>query len=141
MTAPTEPQLLAQQVLDHIRMNPRQHSQVTWVNPSHCGTTRCVAGWAVFLTTGSDLVDFRGIDFVVPRGLAYRETGARLLGLNRLDAGKLFFDVNDAEAVHALEFLAKGDPIDWQQVAPRLSEESQIDGVTHIVGTRPGAIV
>lgn len=36
-------------VLDHIRMNPKEHDQSTWGAQTDCGTTMCFAGTAVHL--------------------------------------------------------------------------------------------
>ncbi len=44
---------LAEAVLRHVLANPEQHFQGTWTNrddePVDCGTTACLAGWAVIL--------------------------------------------------------------------------------------------
>lgn len=48
---------LAQKVLDHVEAHPEQHDNSIWVNTgqttveqgSLCGTTACLAGWAVLL--------------------------------------------------------------------------------------------
>lgn len=40
---------LLTRVRDHIRAHPEQHDQFYWVRKSECGTTGCIAGWAVLL--------------------------------------------------------------------------------------------
>lgn len=41
---------LAQKVLGHVRAHPELHDQSRWVNsPYDCGTSACLAGWAVLL--------------------------------------------------------------------------------------------
>lgn len=44
---------LAEAVLRHVLAHPEQHFQGTWTNRDHepvdCGTTACLAGWAVIL--------------------------------------------------------------------------------------------
>lgn len=101
------PDVLARRIWDHISDHPQTHNQSNWVTYTPgCGTTRCVAGWAVYLTTGEDLTV----------GASYMEAGQQLLGLSDLDTHRLFLHASNRGAVRALEFLAKGDPIDWDQV-------------------------
>lgn len=40
---------LLEQVRDYIALHPEEHDQQTWAQRTSCGTTRCVAGTAVFL--------------------------------------------------------------------------------------------
>lgn len=49
-------QELFKKVHDVISATPRDLEMSTWEEPENqCGTTRCVAGWAIFLTTGKPL--------------------------------------------------------------------------------------
>ena len=75
-----------------------------------CGTTRCVAGWAVHFASnpGEGAWDAR-IRLAVELGLdghSWMRVGARLLGLNEYDADVLFLQYGEAEAVEALRKLA-----------------------------------
>lgn len=51
---------LAQKVLAHVVEHPEQHDQLVWMDPrpggfrrdnGYCGTTACLAGWAVAFNT------------------------------------------------------------------------------------------
>jgi hypothetical protein len=90
----------AQVVLDIIRLNPEHHDQHSWVN--ECGTTACIAGWVALLHPEMKL------NHVL--------TGAIGLEISLPEADRLFFTFDNDQAVHALEYLAKGEPIDWQAV-------------------------
>jgi hypothetical protein len=84
-----------------------------------CGTTRCVAGWAVALTTGTPLfVNFGGgrhpavKELFQERGLEvhtddFVDLGAALLGLEQADAYTLFFS-SDRVASTVVELFAQG---------------------------------
>jgi hypothetical protein len=45
---------LFKKIHEVVSANPQRHDQATWEGQSvgDCGTTRCVAGWAVHLATG-----------------------------------------------------------------------------------------
>lgn len=103
-TKPAVGQETAQAVLEIIRLHPEQHGQQTWEEHVSCGTTRCVGGWAQFLHY--ETVD---VEFAPGRG-------RQLLGLDTVDAYRLFYGTSNSEAVHALEYVAKGDRIDWPAV-------------------------
>lgn len=108
---PARGQETAQAVLDIVRMNPEQHDQNVWETgdlEDECGTTRCVAGWAVHLH-GHNVIDVLMVDGMI-------RLGCELLDIDTLEGVRLFKWTSDKEAVHALEYLAKGDPIDWEAV-------------------------
>lgn len=115
----------ARVVLDIVRQFPERHLQRFFeatpgdlqvhsavydsmgaTNPTigKCGTTRCVAGWTMMVHRGA----WNGDEF----------EAARMLGItNYLDADHLFFGcMNEDKAVAALEYLAKGDRIDWDKL-------------------------
>jgi hypothetical protein len=115
----------ARVVLDIVRQFPEHHLQNFFEMPEYtrrvlypeqhrlnskiadkCGTTRCVAGWAQFVHLGL----WNGDEY----------EAARMLGIHDEDeADHLFFHcMNEDKALGALEYLAKGDPIDW----PKLNE-------------------
>lgn len=75
------------------------------VGAGKCGTTRCVAGWAQFVHLGQWNGD--------------ENQAARMLGLGggSEDAEHLFYHcMNEDKAIGALEYLAKGDRIDWNKL-------------------------
>lgn len=105
------PQELARQIWDHISAHPEEHDQRWWkanhdlhLAPERCGTTRCIAGWAVYFTQGCD---------TVMTVYGYLKDGSKLLGLSIYDAHLLFLHTDDRQAVEALECVVKGDTIDW----------------------------
>jgi hypothetical protein len=73
-----------QQVVDYLRANPDKHNQGEWV----CGTTGCIAGWAVAL---SGLTDISNLHAAHDEGeLDVEGEGKQLLGLNDREAYALF---------------------------------------------------
>ncbi len=40
---------LGQQIISVIEANPHLHDQQYYNHESHCGTTYCIAGWAIYL--------------------------------------------------------------------------------------------
>lgn len=127
------PMQLRQAVLDQIVTYPQTHDQRDWV--SDCGTTACVAGWALILSSGH-----------LPAGEAFDilEEAQELLELSDYDAIRLFHYTNNSQACHALKFLANGDPVDWEEVGHKLSRtrnEHQVNlMVKHDMGVYRGTI-
>lgn len=108
----------AQAVLDKIRMHPELHDQNFFDMDKHCGTSHCVAGWAIDIhkkLNPNVLLDCDHNDSLGYSG----SIGAKLLCLNEEDADILFYRTNNQQALHAMEYLAKGDRIDWEAVQPR----------------------
>jgi len=142
------PQETAQAVLEQIRMNPETHSQEHWEAKdglpeglsgpasadSRCGTTRCVAGWAMYLHGYTAMLhqDYLlgrpegDLDPVHVSGIWWRNAlgsqvgvyheASKLLGIKGRDAYNLFYHATNSQALHALEYLAKGEAIDWNAV-------------------------
>jgi hypothetical protein len=102
----------AQAVLDIINAYPRLHDQSYFQVPTMCGTTRCVAGWAIYLHHG-DVYDRTWRDL---RGQATDAIAASLLSLSEVDASCLFYGTTNDQAVAALRYLANGEAIDWKEV-------------------------
>lgn len=100
----------AQFILDIIKAAPHRHDQSTWQMDDTCGTTRCVGGWAAFLHPDVFL------DSIEEEEGRFTATGMKTLKLCYDEAATLFYDTDNAEAVRALEFLAKGEVIDWRAV-------------------------
>lgn len=84
----------------------------SWANREHrdCGTTRCMAGWAIHFTTGQPLFDADDEEHPSVQALAetlgvqpYMEIlGRELLGLDRYTAGQVFYLSNQ----NAKEFIS-----------------------------------
>lgn len=98
---------------------PELHHQNFWeaapeVTDS-CGTTRCVAGWAVWLkavdlglmsrkrdAVSNDIVravaehyDLASITPIIATDVTFEKLGAAILGLNENEAASLFYDLNN----------------------------------------------
>lgn len=101
-----------------IQALPGQHYQGTWETMTACGTTRCIAGWAVALTTNAPLFDVYGNptretsqisrEFGLSDGFNIGAIGRRLLDLTPQQAGRLFF-TDDETARDAVRCFAAGD--------------------------------
>ena len=100
---PAYGQETAQVILDIIREFPDLHDQTTWGFADSCNTPHCIAGWA-------KVVHHAQLGWVTAR-----HAGQEALDLKYQDACNLF-GCNNERALHALEYLAKGDPIDWQEI-------------------------
>lgn len=99
----------AQWVLDKIREEPENHKQADW----SCGTAHCVGGWAL-IAHGDVKVKVKGGRAAQLLGLS--DPPLRLEDTWESDSHRLFYRSTEAEAVRALEYLAHGEPIDWQEV-------------------------
>lgn len=113
MTINTE---MFQKIYDQITQHPDTHDQGTFED---CGTSRCIAGWAVALRYGvADTTIYSG---EVPdredeevEGVGYLSGTAviarNILGLTGEQAYDLFYDLNDERAVEkCLRYATKGD--------------------------------
>jgi hypothetical protein len=108
---------LFQKIYDQISQHPETHDQGDFESrPPGCGTTRCVAGWAIALHCGVNSIYSRpGLP------LAGRETSsgylsptaveaADLLGLTDRQAVELFYNFENEEAVELCHrYATKGD--------------------------------
>lgn len=112
LTVPERGAKTAQAVLELIRLYPELHDQTEWVmtpeiaaryQSNKCGTTLCVAGWTQWLHEGRVTEDDAD-----DRAAAYLE-------LDHHNADALFYS-NDEHAVRALEYVARGEQIDWDAV-------------------------
>lgn len=145
----TKHQVLAQVILGYITENPERHNQSEWVQVDSdvknvdevnaCGTTACVAGYAVLFT------DDRRFQFttnalgyvhmaVRPEhdddndiGQVFFEAGKENLGLKEADAVKLFYRTSNDQAKKALTCLARGEQIDWDEISRHLANEDDED--------------
>lgn len=112
-----------------ILSNPEKHDQHYFEIGQGCGTTRCVAGWAIHLwgldngltgsieKIGQEYVGFVGYSNLVD-ALAFEGdldvdteveiVGAHILGLNRGQAFELFFNMNNDDALRMVKEYAQG---------------------------------
>lgn len=109
---------------------PELHHQNFWEaepeDNGSCGTTRCVAGWAVWLaakdmglmsrkrdTTSHDVLSAVAREHGITdpeytsSGVLYPVVGARILGLDEDEAGSLFHDMNGARVVRRVASYAE----------------------------------
>jgi len=140
LTAPEYGAKTAQLVLEIIQLHPDMHDQQEFMyctecdgsvsdcvctglggvalERSTCNTTLCIAGWTQFIHEGR-VVDSctRCVVDNVHRGLHTEviHAAARYLGLSLGDADKLFYASNERAPV-ALGYVARGEPIDWDEV-------------------------
>lgn len=107
---------------------PEQHDQGSW--ESVCGTTRCVAGWAIYIATGGQPLyntdAYRRLcrELGIPGALP-SELGAALLNLNARDAGILFYDTTNLEARQAVRLAATGDTDGFHALLERIRAEQE----------------
>lgn len=80
--------------------------------PDKCGTTRCIAGWAQYVHEG--IVDS-----------SVEAKAALFLGLDGEDSEALFFTLNEAKAVAALGYVARGADIDWNTLDDRYTYKEE----------------
>lgn len=80
------------------------------LEPSFCGTTRCVAGWAEFFETGKVTTIFKGA--YVEGELHVAEFARRALGLTEDEADDLFMNMNNVQVAEMVErYALKGREI------------------------------
>lgn len=78
------------EVADAIEANPKHFDMRTWFGISTCGSTACIAGWAIHLETGKDLEVLRS-EVIQAGGFIKPETIARkVLELNEVESNRLF---------------------------------------------------
>lgn len=119
-------QELFQKIHDQITQHPGTHDQDSW--ESYCGTTRCVAGWAVHFSNGERDLWVRSMfgrltpstkelfqrvlaDQHVrqePGSEAVERTARTLLGLNAWQARGLFYGASRVEARELVKLAAEG---------------------------------
>lgn len=97
----------ARVVLDIVTQFPDQHDQESW-GLSARQYPKCVGGWTCWIHQQE--FDFMG------RIRGTVRVAQRALDLSSDDAQRLFHGTNETQAVKALEYVAKGDPIDWPAV-------------------------
>lgn len=103
------------QVREQALSDPESHHQMGWEYPNgraSCGSTRCIAGWAIFLATGKQLYSYRGGYATAPRYNFDADPltlGAEALGLTMNEAKRLFLGFDDSKALGILdEYIEQG---------------------------------
>lgn len=121
-------------VRDAIKDQPGRHDQSIWESTSvetSCGTARCVAGWAIHLTTGEKVFHWEpGLTFIevspsvralaAERGIQgdpddqdgmslIPDLAASLLGLTEAQADVLFYVAGNDKALTCVELAADGN--------------------------------
>ncbi len=102
-----------QKILDQIFAHPENHNQTQWEkeNP-HCGTQRCVAGWAIyFAAKHSSSVHLGRYEVAAELRVEpqYGVIAAALLGLTDAEAFELFYDADNLDAIDLLRQYAQGE--------------------------------
>lgn len=93
------------QIADQIEREPQFHNQDTWEGTNaHCGTTRCVAGWAIFLAEGRESLRYQ---MNAADGDVF-EKAMDLLGLDDQSASDLFYNFNNYSALQMVRAYADG---------------------------------
>jgi hypothetical protein len=99
-------QPLFQKILDQITMHPETHNQDFWENASSdCGTTRCIAGWALHFHNPQQHVWLTVKDLMCSP-YHIDEAAQSLLGLTEEESIELFHDADDEQAVELVKTYA-----------------------------------
>lgn len=107
---------LAEKVLKQVTEHPETHNQHEWGYRNSCGTSACLAGWAVYIAHPDAVVQWRTNPYdtstdqvacsVVPLGGGQRfdiaTLAAEALGLDEDDADELFLTLDNEEAIEML---------------------------------------
>lgn len=94
------------EVLDHVETNPDRHDQAAWV----CGTTACLAGWAVALHHGhkaGDLLSRSSDSFL--HGDWIPKAAEAILGLTHKEGSVLFGTPGEKTAIRLGRAIAARD--------------------------------
>lgn len=117
---------LFKKIHDQITSEPDGFDMNTWEGPgAACGTTRCVAGWAIYFATGSPLYGYSGagahpkvVELARDLGVKvypgdsvnfedFGDLGAKLLGLEGFDRD--LFYASEEVAARFVQLAAAGD--------------------------------
>lgn len=77
-----------------------------------CGTTRCIAGWTQYVHDG-----------IVNHDVEAK--AAEYLALDTENSEALFFTMNEAKAIDALGYVARGDDIDWEALDEKYRKDEE----------------
>lgn len=111
------PQEVAKKILKIVTENPGMHNQDGWGEKTECGTSACVAGWAAIVTNNAEWRKMQGgFNLITTTEESFAELGERVLGLSFHDSRALFYSCNNSQAVQALDYLAAGKAIEWEEI-------------------------
>lgn len=124
---------LFEKINEVLTEHPELHDQESWENT--CRTTRCVAGWAIHLTTGEPLYAATEIhhpsvlelaeQLGLPRHSGFSRIAAKLLGLGEHGRVALFHYCDDLEAREAVARAAAGDEDGFRAIVGRAWERAE----------------
>lgn len=122
-----ETKAVAQGVLNYFEKHPERHDQNSWFTiavgdrrredtnllseDNLCNTTMCIAGTAVFLTSGIE--EFRTFQ---DDDNEWFDAGSTLLGLSYDEADWLFYSASDETAKQAVEAIAGGSQEEFDRI-------------------------
>lgn len=112
-----------QRIHEQIAAHPEMHDQSNWESRAPvCGTTRCVAGWAIhFWATDQGMPSslelfhmavrhpVNATRFARSSGNLYQAAAADILGLTPRQATELFIDSGNEEAFDLVAHYANGE--------------------------------
>lgn len=116
---PAKGQETAQAIFDAITANPELHTQSVWAYQHDCGTRRCAAGWARHLHGHSynDINHEGTTPWSEPGSMSITaHVAADLLQISESDARQLFYRTTNQEALTAIEWLARGKQLNWDEI-------------------------
>lgn len=114
---------LFQKIHAQITQDPGSHYQGSWETVNECGTTRCLAGWALHFEAHGDVYQYGGgyingwsaqVRTLIDSrdGLedwyTVSQIAKHLLGLTSDQAGRLFY-ADEERAAEAVRLAAEGD--------------------------------
>jgi hypothetical protein len=138
----TKQQVLSGVILDYITKHPEKHDQSDWFKGNYdpdatnsCGTTACVAGYAILFSNDPRFKYEKNVDgryelvTIKPKSndVFFDDAGMELLGLASIDASILFYETNNEQARQALEYLARGEQIDWSEIIENFDMDEYVD--------------
>lgn len=92
----------AQEVLDYLLGHPEEHNQGGFFSyANHCGTSMCIAGCSSYISNEQDVVLTNWVT-------DHAGKAQKSLGLNRVEAQALFFEMNEARALSKLVNITHG---------------------------------
>jgi hypothetical protein len=92
-------------VREQITSHPERHKQAHWgLKDPQCGTTHCIAGWAIMLSQARIAWSPHGL-LAHANGRDPGDCAAGLTGLSTAEADDLFFTMDEERALAKLDAL------------------------------------
>jgi hypothetical protein len=104
-------------VLGQIKAHPEQHNQREWAERNECGTSYCLAGWAVVLEGHEILWDevAEGVYCALDENGnidSIKRLAGRILDLSPYQRAQIFYRYNTVDDIELMtKNLANGNPI------------------------------